>query len=189
VAVKPKPTQTPPIAMADPTHGDRPTPVAVCPRPAPPPTPPPTESLAMGSPAGAHDVAPSPVTTPPTTPQAMAGQSSLPSDTDSMPFARAASAHFHNGKMDARQGRKVKTTRIDIDLAGRGDALASGSLTVVLGVIVDAGGYVQDVVILRSSGSDFIDLPCQRAVYNWWFEPIKDKDGKPLPDRWVVTID
>jgi TonB family protein len=176
-----KPRPSPPIAMADPTPGDRPQPVAEA--------PPPPKANVLGSPTGARDVPPSPVTTPPTTPQAMAGHTSIASDTDSLPFARASSAHFHNGKMDARQGRRVKTTRIDIDLAGRGDLTSIGSMTVVLGVVVDPAGFVKDVVILHSSGSDFIDLPCQRAVYNWWFEPEKDKDGKPLPDKWVVTID
>jgi TonB family protein len=60
---------------------------------------------------------------------------------------------------------------------------------VTLGATVDAAGFVQNVVILRSSGSDNIDLPAQRAVYNWWFEPTKDKTGQPQPDLWVVTID
>jgi outer membrane biosynthesis protein TonB len=48
---------------------------------------------------------------------------------------------------------------------------------------------VQNVEILQSSGSNNIDQPCKVAVYNWWFEPQKDKDGRPLPDLWVVTID
>jgi hypothetical protein len=43
--------------------------------------------------------------------------------------------------------------------------------------------------LLRSSGSNNIDLPCIESVHNWWFEPKKDKDGHNLADAWVVTID
>lgn len=182
---QPSPTPAPSVkpklqvALVDTTHGQRPQPVVE----------PPVQSNILGSPAGARDLPPSPVPTLPTTPQETRGHRSLTADTDSMPFAKATTAHFHNGKMDARLGRRVKTTWIDVDLAGRSDSWSLTSPTVVLGVSVNAAGFVQNVVILRSSGSDNIDLPCQRAVYDWWFEPQKDKNGQPTADKWVVTID
>jgi TonB family protein len=172
-------TRQPSIAIADPIRA------AV----APAPTPPADSGGALGSPTGARDVAANPMLTPRSAPKEVVGHSSLSSDTESPPFAHANSAHFHNGRMDARQGRRVKTTRIDFDIAATTAYLALGGASVTLGVNVDAAGYVQNVVILRSSGSDTIDLPAERAVYNWWFEPTKDKSGRTLPDQWVVTID
>lgn len=149
----------------------------------------PKTSAQQGSLASPRDTPPSPAATFITPPQEIKGHSTLAGDTDSMAFAKAPGAHFHNGKMDARQGRRVKTTRIDFGLAAQADAYTLGGATVVLGVTVDPTGNVTNVIILRSSGSDNIDLPSQRAVYNWWFEPTKDKDGHTLPDSWVVTID
>jgi len=111
------------------------------------------------------------------------------SDTESVPFTKANNVTFRNGKLAGRQGRKVKTTPIRLGLAGETDAMARGGANVQLGVRVEASGFVKSVEVLHSSGSDNIDLPCQRAVYSWWFEPQKDADGKPQPDAWVVTIE
>jgi protein TonB len=118
------------------------------------------------------------------------GHSSPSSDTDSFAMvAQSNNVRFHDGKMEARQGRKVKTTRPNYGLAAMTDAQSMPDVTVVLGVTVDAAGNVSDVTILHSSGSENIDLPTKAAVYNWWFEPKKDKDGRGLPDLWVVRID
>jgi protein TonB len=118
------------------------------------------------------------------------GHSSPASDTDSFAMvAKSNNVRFHDGQMEARQGRKVKTTRPDYGLAAITDAQSMLDITVVLGVTVDAAGNVSDVTILHSSGSENIDLPTKAAVYNWWFEPKKDKDGRGLPDLWVVRID
>ena len=118
------------------------------------------------------------------------GHSSPASDTDSFAMvAKSNTVRFHDGQMEARQGRKVKTTRPNYGLGAIADAQSILDVTVVLGVTVDAAGNVSDVTILHSSGSKNIDVPTKAAVYNWWFEPKKDKDGRSLPDRWVVTID
>lgn len=111
------------------------------------------------------------------------------SDTDSVPFTRANHATFKNGQMVGRLGRRVRTTHIAFGLAAEADAISLADPRVVLGVTVDAAGNVQNVVVLRSSGSDSIDLPSQNAVYNWWFEPLKNPAGRGLPDVWVVTIE
>jgi len=52
----------------------------------------------------------------------------------------------------------------------------------------DDTGHVIKVDILRSSGSSLIDQPCQVAVYDWWFEPTKDKEGKPRGDTIVFSV-
>ena len=152
------------IAVADPTH------------PAPPP-PKPTAKPAAAEPATQQ---------PTKKPEAQPGRSS---DTDSMAFSKASNVTFKDGKVQGRQGRRVRTTHIAFGLAAEGDAASLADPRVVLGVTVDNTGSVQNVIVLRSSGSDNIDSPAQTAVYNWWFEPLKDAAGKPQPDVWVVTIE
>ena len=128
----------------------------------------------------------------PPTPPVMKPHGSQPgrsSDTDSMPFAHANSVTFKDGQMMGRQGRRVRTTHIDFGLAGPIVASSLADPRVVLGVTVDSAGNVQNVTLLRSSGSDNIDQPAENEVYNWWFEPLKDATGKPQPDVWVVTIE
>ena len=144
------------------------------PTPTTPGNTPPTETT-FGSPTGKHDAPPA--QQPAAQPMEIDGHASIASDTDSEAFAHANSVDFHDGQMTARQGRRVRTTRIEFGLAASADALAVADPTVQLGVRVSAAGDVQNVVVLHSSGSANIDLPCQRSVYNWWFEPKKDKDG------------
>jgi TonB family protein len=159
------------------------------PTPAKPIGSPPLIAIADPTKPGAVGMSDAKPTPPAPAPKQINGHTAVASDTESIPFAKANSASFHDGKMESRDGRKVKTTRIQLGLAGEADAASLVDPTVVLGVTVDALGNVQNVIVLHSSGSNYIDLPCQRAVYNWWFEPSKDKEGHPLPDQWVVTID
>jgi TonB family protein len=91
--------------------------------------------------------------------------------------------------VNVRFGRKVRLVRPRLSLAGEYDTwTADGAIRVVVGVHIDETGAVTEVEILRSSGSNEIDLPCQRAVQQWWIEPAKDKNGKPRPDVIVVTL-
>ncbi len=171
-----KPAGSPPlIAIADPTKPANQSANADAPQ--------------LAGAKGSPDAKPTPPTPPAPTPKEIRGHTAVSSDTDSTPFANANSAHFHDGKLEGRKGRKVKTTRIQYGLAAIADYPGLTDPTVVLGVTVDASGNVRDVIVLHTSGSDNIDQPAIRAVYNWWFEPGKDKDGHPLPDQWVVTID
>jgi TonB family protein len=118
------------------------------------------------------------------------GHSSRASDTDSFALvAKSNNVRFHDGKMDARQGRLVKTVRPDYGPAAWTDSESLLDATIIFGVTVDATGNVQDIVMLRSSGSANIDFDTKTTVYRWWFEPKKDKDGRGLPDLWVVRID
>jgi TonB family protein len=55
-------------------------------------------------------------------------------------------------------------------------------------VKIDDTGKVTSVDIMKSSGSNNIDLPMRRALYEWWIEPPKDKDGKATADVMTWTI-
>ena len=134
-----------------------------------------------------HDT-PKPAATAQPSVKPIDGHHSRSSDTNSMAFANAPSAIFRDGRMEARNGLKVRTTRPDFGLAAMNDAVSLGKTSVVLGVNIDTDGNVSNVVILHSSGSDNIDLPCERAIYNWWFEPQKDADGHPKESKWVVRM-
>jgi hypothetical protein len=124
----------------------------------------------------------------PSVPKELKGGAAIPGDTDSMAFANATSIQFRDGKVLARKGLKVNWVRPKWGLGAVPDAMSIVDARCVFGVSVDATGTVQDVQILHSSGSNNIDLPCQTALYSWWFEPEKDKAGHPLPHRWIVTM-
>ena len=53
---------------------------------------------------------------------------------------------------------------------------------------IDKAGKVTDVKVVKSSGSNDIDLPTVVAMYKWWIEPAKDKDGKPVDDALQITF-
>lgn len=106
------------------------------------------------------------------------------SESDSDPFSRISGNIIvpRVGRLEPRLGRKVKTTRPQVNIAGEIDLIALNNPTVVLEVHIAATGKVTDVKIAHSSGSNAIDEPTRVAVYDWWFEPARDKTGKPVPD-------
>lgn len=105
------------------------------------------------------------------------------SESDSDPFSRiSGNVVVRAGRLDVRLGRKVKTTRPQVNIAGQLDLIALNNPTVVLEVHIAPSGSVTDVRIAHSSGSNAIDEPTRVAVYDWWFEPARDKHGKPVPD-------
>lgn len=106
------------------------------------------------------------------------------SESDSDPFSRISGnvVVTRLGRLDVRMGRKVKTTRPQVNIAGQMDLIALNNPLVVLEVHIAPTGNVTDVRIAHSSGSNGIDEPTRVAVYDWWFEPAKDKSGKPVPD-------
>jgi TonB family protein len=110
------------------------------------------------------------------------------SDSESHPFAKIGSVTFRNGKVDVRFGRKVKSVHPRLTLAAEYDLRVLRKATVVLSLRIDETGKVVSADILRSSGTNQLDLPTQQAMYEWWFEPSKDKDGKPVPDILVFTM-
>lgn len=110
------------------------------------------------------------------------------SDSEVDPFSVLGSAQFRAGKVTVQSGRQVKTRRPKIRLAGMVDLFENSGAQVVLRVAVDATGKVTDAQIAKSSGSNEVDQPCRVAMYEWWFEPKKDPDGRPVPDVFQFAI-
>ena len=110
------------------------------------------------------------------------------SDSESDAFSKIGSAQFRDGRLDVRFGRKIKTTRPHIPIVGQIDAFALRNPEVTLKVDIDPTGKVTEVKVHKSSGSNEIDTPCLEAMYDWWFEPLKDAGGKPIPDTVLFTI-
>jgi TonB family protein len=63
-----------------------------------------------------------------------------------------------------------------------------GKASVTLKVNIDAAGKVTKARVHKSSGSNEIDQPCVVAMYEWWFEPLRDKAGNAVPDAVLFTI-
>jgi TonB family protein len=121
--------------------------------------------------------------------QAPSADPAQESDSESDPFTKhAISAVLRDGKLDVRDGRKVKTTRPHILPGGYVDLFANPNVEVVLEISIDETGTVKHVRVQKSSGFVQVDLPCQRAVYEWWFEPTHDKKGRPMADVVLFTI-
>lgn len=111
------------------------------------------------------------------------------SESDSDPFSRiSGSVIVRDGRLDVRLGRKVKTTRPQLLLAGQIDLIALSNPMVVLEVHIAPAGNVTDVKISHSSGSNQVDEPTRLCVYDWWFEPARNKAGQPIPDVIFFTI-
>jgi TonB family protein len=111
------------------------------------------------------------------------------SDFESYPVTHVAS-RFRAGKIEARLGRKMRTRELPrLGPAAYADLEGMDNPSVVLMLRIDTTGNVTDVRIEHSSGSDDIDLPCQKAAYTWWFEPLKDpKTGQIRPEMIEFTI-
>jgi TonB family protein len=110
------------------------------------------------------------------------------SDSESDPFSVLGTAYYHDGRLSVRAGRKIRSRRPRIGLAGQVDLYQRKTAQITLRVATDAAGNVTGVDILRSSGSNEIDQPCRVAMYDWWFEPKKDAAGNSMPDTFNFTI-
>ena len=116
------------------------------------------------------------------------GEAGNKSESESDPFSIAEALVYRDGKVVARNGRKAKTVRPKLTDAGREAAISMDQCYVILGVKIDVFGKVTSVDILRKSGSNEVDLPSYRAMYEWEFEPSKDKDGHAKTDAFVITL-
>ena len=110
------------------------------------------------------------------------------SESDSDAFTKLGVAVFHNGKLSIRSGRKVRTVRPQLLVPGILDVIGVQNPTVILKINIDPTGKVTFVDVLQSSGSNDIDQPCVVAVYDWWFEPARDRTGKPISDAIIFSI-
>jgi TonB family protein len=96
------------------------------------------------------------------------------SDFESYPVSHIAS-RFIGGRIEARIGRKMRARQLPrLGPAAIADLQSMDDPYVVLLLKIDESGNVTNVQISHSAGTDDIDLPCQRAAYTWWFEPMKD---------------
>jgi TonB family protein len=116
------------------------------------------------------------------------GESGNKSESESDPFSTAPTFTFRNGKVEARDGRKVKTVRPKLTEAGIQAVISMEDPRVILGVKIDEEGKVTGVEYIQKSGSNEVDLPTYLAVWKWEFEPSKDKDGHPKPDALVIPF-
>jgi|GEM_PF-1519601 hypothetical protein len=110
----------------------------------------------------------------PGSPEPGSGNPIPTADFESYPVSHVAS-RFIGGHIEARLGRKMRARELPrLGPAAIADLEAMDDPYVVLILKIDETGNVTDVKISHSAGSDDIDLPCQRAAYTWWFEPMKD---------------
>ncbi|WP_428937179.1 energy transducer TonB family protein [Fontivita pretiosa] len=107
---------------------------------------------------------------------------------ESDPLTIQGSAEFRPGRTEVRIGRKHKLTRPRLSLAARADLMALASPTVVLKLTIDPSGKVVSASVYRSSGSNEVDQPCKLAAYDWWFEPARDRSGRPTWDVILFSI-
>jgi outer membrane biosynthesis protein TonB len=112
------------------------------------------------------------------------------SDSDSDPFSNLEHIQVHNGRVDAKFGRKVKTVRPRFGLAAEADLNDHPLLSTVLKVTTDTTGKVTGVDVIRSSGSIPVDLAVRLAMFNWWIQPPTDRQGHPVADVmvWKITF-
>jgi TonB family protein len=135
------------------------------------------------APAPAIDRAP----TPKPVQKEIVGHRATVSDTESVPFAKADSVTFVAGKLEGRQGVRVRTTQPRYGDASIHDSEIIGDQPTVFGTTVDRDGNVIDVQILQSSGSTNIDQDRKNAVWNWILEPKRDTNGH-LICTWVINF-
>jgi TonB family protein len=118
-----------------------------------------------------------------------AGNPMPTSDFESNPVTHVA-GRLVAGRIEARTGRKMRTRELPkLGLAAYADLENMDRPYVTLDLKIDTTGNVIDAEIKHSSGSDDVDLPCQRAACTWWFEPLKDpKTGQVHPEEMEFTI-
>ena len=116
------------------------------------------------------------------------GELGVKSPSESDPFSTSESFSFRDGKVSARNGRKVKTTKPRITDAGVQALLSMNDPSVLVGIKVNEKGTVDSVTILRSSGSNAVDLPVYRAAFEWEVEPTLDANGNPIPNAFVINF-
>jgi TonB family protein len=176
IAAAPKPIETPETPLAPQT-------------PAPPPTPAVAAIPAAGgvSAASAAQADAGGQSGRPGSPQAPADPAPM-SDRESDPFAKVGSAEFRGGKLVAQKGRPAKLVRPRFTFKGQVDLASMANPTVVVKIKTDTTGNVTDVNVVRSSGSNEVDLPAQLAMWQSWFQPPKDRTGHAMADEFLFTL-
>lgn len=182
------------VALAQPRPADMPVgqlPTTTQPSPVKVPT---TRSmLALASAADGMRAVESPATPAAAAPApafagAPAGDLGHQSDSEVDPFADSPIFTYHDGKVEARDGREVKTVRPRLTEAGRAALIGMENPRVIFVVHIDERGKVTNVDYLHRSGSNDVDLPTYRSLFDWEFEPSKDAAGRAKPDNLIISI-
>jgi TonB family protein len=110
------------------------------------------------------------------------------SESESDPFSRTGFVIIRPGKMEVQLGRRVKPIRPVFNLKNSVDMFTMAGVIVGARVSLDAAGNVTDVKILRPSGSPDVDLAVENALYKWWIEPGKDRNGQAHADAVYLEL-
>ena len=163
-----------------------------------PPTPRPSKSSPHSPRTAISSATPTPVRAAPATTPGDARKVGLnrpsadpaqESDSESDPFLkRHGSLVVRDGKVDVQFGRKVKTTVPRLGIAGQLALTELEDPTIVFKISIEPSGAVSSVEFVHKTGRITVDEPCKEAIYNWWFEPAKDKSGKPVADVVLFTV-
>lgn len=157
-----------------------------------PQPPPPVQPAPPAQPMEESPSQPALPATPPNNASAdrAAGDPLPPSDSEVDPTSIEGTADISAGGIAARFGRKVRTVRPQLGVAGFVERGLSGSRQLRVELHVDPEGRVTDVRTLESTGLVELDLPVVRALYQWWIEPARDATGRPVPSisRWRINL-
>lgn len=110
------------------------------------------------------------------------------SDSEIDPVTTVGGVDFRPGATRVRLGRKTRLTRPHLSLGAQADLMITRVSPVVLRIRIDSTGKVISAEVARSSGNPAVDQPCKLAAYNWWFEPLVDKTGRPTNDVIMFSI-
>ena len=117
-----------------------------------------------------------------------AGEAGNPSESESDEFSDHATTVYRNGRVEARDGRKVKSVRPKLNEAGRLALASMERPVIIIKAKIDANGKVTDADYLKKSDIPEVDLPHLRAAYEWEFEPTHDATGKAVPDTQIISF-
>jgi TonB family protein len=131
----------------------------------------------------------------PAVPESAAAKSNKPaadpaimSPSESDAFSTLGGIEFRDGRMDARLGRAFKSVRPQLSFAAQVELFALANPRMILRLSIDATGKVTAVDVVSSSGSDLVDQPVKIALYQWWFEPAKGPNGKPIAETVTFPV-
>jgi TonB family protein len=95
---------------------------------------------------------------------------------------------FINGFVRAGNGRVKKSYRVYLNDAAYFALMAMKDPSVVMKARLDPQGKVIDVSVIKSSGSNDVDLPSQLDLRKWEFEPAHDASGQAIADEIVIRF-
>jgi hypothetical protein len=117
-----------------------------------------------------------------------AGEVGTLSDSESDEFSDQTPIVYRNGKVEAREGLKVRSVKPKLTAAGEEALAAMDVPVIIIKVNVDEQGNVTDADYIRRSHIAEVDLPHMRAAYEWHFEPTRDKSGRPHRDSHIIAF-